>query len=432
MSSSFALFDSMFVAAHMLKIISYAVMLVGLQLDSFHLFRQAEGASAVLSTGRDSVLTERNLLRAVMDNLPDYIFCKNEAGQFIATNDAHAKALGAEGIEDVIGKSDFDFYPRQQAERYYEDDQLVFRSGEAVCDRVDVGIDPRVTARSLLTTKVPLKDDRGNVVGLVGICRDVSALQNTIQRTLRDLETARAKSDQHAANLERVVEELEQFVYIATHDLQEPVRSLVAYSTLLREDVGDHLSDDAATDLKYIQTAATRMQALITDLLNYSRAGTTATRSESVSLDTCVDNSLEALRSQLTETGASVERQPLPTVSGDPTLLTQVYQNLISSALKYSRAADPVVELTAQVQDGEWTLGVRDNGIGLEPQYAEQIFEPFKRLHGVGEYSGTGIGLAICRKNISRLGGRIWVDSKPDQGAHFKFTFPHSREELEP
>ena len=127
-------------------------------------------------------------------------------------------------------------------------------------------------------------------------------------------------------------------------------------------------------------------------------------KTEAVSLDACVDESLEALRSQLEQSGAQIERQVLPKVVGDATLLTQLYQNLLSNALTFSRSGEPVVELTARQTGDVWTLGVRDNGIGLEPDYADQIFEPFKRLHGLTEYPGTGIGLAVCRKNVERHG----------------------------
>ena len=154
-------------------------------------------------------------------------------------------------------------------------------------------------------------------------------------------------------------------------------------------------------------------------------------KTEAVSLDACVDESLEALRSQLEQSGAQIERQVLPKVVGDATLLTQLYQNLLSNALKFSRSGEPVVELTARQTGDVWTLGVRDNGIGLEPDYADQIFEPFRRLHGLTEYPGTGIGLAVCRKNVERHGGRIWVESKPHEGAHFKFTLPDAGKKLE-
>ena len=258
---------------------------------------------------------------------------------------------------------------------------------------------------------------------------DISAELSRVNQDLLEELSARREAEKALA---RSNAELEQFAYVASHDMQEPVRSLVAYSTLLREDLDEELPEDAATDLDYIVKAANRMQTVIADLLAFSRAGRVAMKTETVSLDACVDESLEALRSHLEQSGARIERQALPRVVGDATLLTQLYQNLLSNSLKFARNEESVVELTAQQTGDVWTLGVRDNGIGIEPEYAEQIFEPFKRLHGITEYPGTGIGLAICRKNVDRHGGRIWEESRPAEGAHFKFTLPNAGKELEP
>ena len=203
---------------------------------------------------------------------------------------------------------------------------------------------------------------------------DSSAELSRVNHDLLEELSARREAEKALA---RSNAELEQFTYIASHDLQEPVRSLVAYNTLLREDLGEDLPEDAATDLDYIAKAANRMQTVITDLLAFSRAGRAAMKTQTVSLDACVDESLEALRSHLEQSGARIERQALPRVVGDATLLTQLYQNLLSNALKFARDGEPVVELTAQQTGNVWTMGVRDNGIGLKAEYAEQIFDPF-------------------------------------------------------
>ncbi len=224
--------------------------------------------------------------------------------------------------------------------------------------------------------------------------------------------------------LERFNNELDQFTYVASHDLQEPVRNLVSYSTLLKEDLGDVLSENAAEDLFYITSAASRMQQLVQDLLALSRAGRAPVKTESVDLNDCLNHALDALRIRIDEAEAEVTVKPLPTVVGDATLLTQLYQNLLGNALKFVGDERPVIHLTVERQDDMWTLGVRDNGIGLAPEYAEQIFKPFKRLHGMATYAGTGIGLSICQKAVERHGGRIWVESEPGQGAHFRFTLP--------
>jgi len=223
--------------------------------------------------------------------------------------------------------------------------------------------------------------------------------------------------------------ELDDFTHMASHDLQEPLRTLIAFSDLLRKDLGQSLPERAAQDLGFIADAAKRMQTLIQDLLALSRAGRVAKKRERVSLDECADRALEVLVMRVRETGAEVTRHALPQVWGDSTMLTQLYQNLIGNALKFCGDQRPIIQLTFEEKNGDQILGVKDNGIGIEPKYAPQIFQPFLRLHGRAEYEGSGIGLAICRKIVERHGGRIWVESEPGKGAHFRFTISRRRRE---
>jgi len=238
------------------------------------------------------------------------------------------------------------------------------------------------------------------------------------------VERKQSETDLLAAlhELERKNAELDEFTYVASHDLQEPLRKLISFGDLLRKDVGDELPERAARDLGFITDAARRMQTLVQDLLSLSRFGSSAMRLVLLPLDDCVDSALEALDERVMETGAEVVRDELPGISADRTLLTQLYQNLIGNALKFVGTERPRIHLTAELENGHHVLGVRDNGIGIKPEHAEQIFIPFKRLHGRAEYSGSGIGLAICRKVVERHGGRIWVESEPGKGAHFRFT----------
>ena len=245
----------------------------------------------------------------------------------------------------------------------------------------------------------------------------------SLRSHLQIVEQQKRNIERQTDELRRVNHELEQFASVAAHDLQEPVRSLVSFTSLLREDLGDDLPAEAETDLRYISEAALRMQRLIRDLLTLSRTGRVDFESTKVQLGACLDEALDALRSGVAESGASIERCELPAVTGSRTLLTQLYQNLLSNALKFSTAT-PRVTLTAESGDAFWTLGVRDEGIGIKPEYTERIFEPFKRLHGVSQYEGSGIGLAVCRKAVERHGGKIWVESVPGRGSHFRFTLP--------
>jgi signal transduction histidine kinase len=223
--------------------------------------------------------------------------------------------------------------------------------------------------------------------------------------------------------------ELDGFTNMASHDMQEPLRTLMAFSDLLRKDLGDSLSKQAAKDLTFITEAARRMQALIQDLLALSRAGRAPKKREKVSLRECADLALEALAMRVQETGAQIVQDKLPDVWGDSTLITQLYQNLIGNALKFSVDQRPLIQLTFEEREGTQVFGVKDNGIGIEPNYAREVFKPFRRLHGRSEYEGSGVGLAICRKIVDRHGGKIWVESEPGKGAHFRFTFPHRAKE---
>jgi len=259
-----------------------------------------------------------------------------------------------------------------------------------------------------------------------GIISERKRAEATLAEQSRRLELANDE-------LKRKNTELDQFTYVASHDLQEPLRKVTAFSGMLRQDLGDSLSERAEKDLGFILDAARRMQKLVQDLLALSRSGRVALKWETISLNQCVDQALETLAMRMKESRAEIIRDDLPEVWGDRTTLTQLYQNLLSNALKFTTAERPLIRLTADRINGRLILGVKDNGIGVEPKYAEQIFAPFKRLHGRGEYQGTGIGLAICAKTVERHGGKIWVESETGWGAHFKFTLgemaPSEKEE---
>ena len=251
--------------------------------------------------------------------------------------------------------------------------------------------------------------------------------QAVLQRTHAELEQRvrerTAGLEQAHAELRRQYAELDEFTFVASHDLQEPLRKLIAFGELLPRDVGGDLPTAARNDLRFITDAARRMQTLVQDLLTLSRVGQTALERGRVVLDVCADRALDALAARVNETGAEIVRDALPAVVGDATLLTQLYQNLIGNALKFTQnGTPPRIRLTAKPHDGQWVFGVQDNGIGVPPKYADQIFAPFKRLHSRDQFEGTGIGLAVCRKAVERHGGRIWVEAAPGQGAHFKFT----------
>ncbi len=238
------------------------------------------------------------------------------------------------------------------------------------------------------------------------------------------LEAAQGELEKTAAELRRSNQELEQFAYVASHDLQEPLRKIASFCNLLESRYADQLDDRASTYLHYIVDGAMRMQALVNDLLLYSRVTTRGQEFAPANMDEILQEAQANLDVAIAECEAQVSCDALPAVFGDGTQLVRLLQNLIGNAIKYRGEAPPQVHLAAAKERDEWVFSVRDNGIGIAPEYAERIFVIFQRLHTREEYGGTGIGLAVCKKIVERHGGRIWVESAEGAGATFRFTLP--------
>lgn len=258
----------------------------------------------------------------------------------------------------------------------------------------------------------PLASDDETLI--ISIIRDITARKQTETR-LRAV----------AEDLERSNRELEQFAYVASHDLQEPLRMVASYTQLLARRYKDKLDSDADEFIGFAVDGARRMQELINDLLTYSRVGSRPLELELVDSNEVVDQVILDLGAAIQDSAATVTRGDLPNVRADPRQLHQLFQNLIANAIKFQKPGlAPVVHVASRATDGNWTFSVSDNGIGIEPQYVERIFMLFQRLHSRAEYPGTGIGLAICKKIVERHGGTIAVHSTPGQGTTFEFTLP--------
>jgi PAS domain S-box-containing protein len=612
----------------------------------------------------DALQAERNLLRTLIDNVPDYIFVKDVEGRFMSSNMAHARSGGVATPAELIGKTAFDLYPADLAARFHADDVALMETGEELINAERHTVDAAGNDTLVLTTKIPLRDRDGNINGLVGISRDITdyraaqealsqsearfqmvakatndavwdwnlvtdalwwnhgiqqfgytaqeidlhrsswmnhihlddqamitqsiqaaldhsdqswgeeyrfrradgtyanifdrgfiirdesgkplrmigammdiserkqterqikeseerfralaeysshiitirepngviryvspsieqvlgyapeevigragfesihpddlvklkddpntqimvtetryrhkdgswrVLENVRQNLLdnpaiagivinsRDITERKLAEETLAltlAELTRSNEELQQFAYVASHDLQEPLRMVGSYVQLLSRRYSGKLDPEADEFIAYAVDGATRMQRLIQDLLAYSRVGTRAKPFEVVDCEMLLDQVLANLKIAIAEQQAVIHHEPLPKLMADNTQLMTVFQNLIGNAIKFHGDIAPIVHITAEQNGNEWLFSVRDNGIGIDPKYMDRLFIIFKRLHTKAEYPGTGIGLAICKKVIERHSGRIWIESEAGKGATFFFTLPVRR-----
>jgi light-regulated signal transduction histidine kinase (bacteriophytochrome) len=236
--------------------------------------------------------------------------------------------------------------------------------------------------------------------------------------------TERKQAEQR---LKRSNESLEQFAYVASHDLQEPLRIIASYSQLLERRYKDKLDQDADDFIEFIVDAADRMQKLITDLLVFSRVGSKDVAPGRVDSTEVIRKVIAAMSATIEENKAAVTYERLPVLIAPEISFTQIFQNLLGNALKFRSPEPPKIHVAATEHNNEWIFSVRDNGIGIEPQYKERIFQIFQRLHSKQEYPGTGIGLSICKKIVENWGGRIWVESELGKGSTFFFTIPTER-----
>ncbi|MBU6453817.1 MAG: PAS domain-containing protein [Cyanobacteria bacterium REEB67] len=253
----------------------------------------------------------------------------------------------------------------------------------------------------------PIRGDAGDVTGALLLVQDISERKKLSEEVTR-------------SNIA-----LQQFATVAAHDLQEPLRSIAGFTDMLAQYQGEQLDEKSERCMGKIKNGVKRMQTLINDLLSYSRIQTTAQILQATDCNAILAACIKTLNASITESEATISVDPLPVVMADASQIAQVFQNLVGNALKFC-AADrpPLVQISAQRQATAWLFSVKDNGIGIAPEFAERVFRIFQRLHSQASYAGTGIGLAVCQTIVDRHGGRIWVESEPGNGSTFYFTIP--------
>jgi PAS domain S-box-containing protein len=354
--------------------------------------------------------------RTVLDTIPVGIYLADETGHIHYANPEGQMIWGGIRYVDIEGYDNYKAWWRASGELVEAEEwglARAVRRGETSLNEI-IEIESFDGFHKIISNSaLPLYDSQQKLRGAAAVVKDITDHQR-IQRAMV----------QAAEDLARSNAELQQFAYIASHDLQEPLRMVSSYLQLIQRRYQGQLDAEADEFIYFAVDGANRMKILINDLLAYSRVGT---RTKSFVPTDCQDVLQQVLHNliiALEEAGALVTTDPLPTVSGDSVQLEQLLQNLIANAVKFRGGQPPQVHVSAERHNGDWLFSVRDNGIGFAPQYQERIFTVFQRLHSAAQYPGTGIGLAICKKIVERHGGRIWAESQPGQGATFYFTLP--------
>ncbi|MCH8147608.1 MAG: AAA family ATPase [Planctomycetes bacterium] len=263
-----------------------------------------------------------------------------------------------------------------------------------------------------------------NAQGFAQLQELAATLERKVQQRTEHIESQKKELESLNEELGRSNSDLQQFAYVASHDLQEPLRTVTSFCGLIKEQYGDKLDKEGIEFIEFAVDGATRMKTLIADLLTYSRVGTRSKPFAPTDCQRILDRVLLGLKIAIEESGAKITCDSLPTVMGDETQLAQLFQNLIGNAIKFCKNETPQIHIGVQQQDQDWCFSVRDNGIGIAEEHQARVFQIFQRLHARDEYSGTGIGLAVCKKTVECHGGRIWVESEPGSGSTFQFTIP--------
>jgi len=352
--------------------------------------------------------------RGLLEAAPDAMVVVDQRGEIVLLNLQAEKQFGYRR-DELVGQKVTNIIPQGFAERLIADGART--AAEALAQQIGTGIE-------LYALR---KDGSGFPIEMMLSPLD-SAQGVLVTAAIRDI-TERKRSEAHLlkalGELKRSNDELEHFAYVASHDLQEPLRMVASYTQLLAKRYKGRLDADADEFIAYAVDGSNRMQGMIQDLLAYSRAGARNVKTlREISSEDALQEALTNLQVAIHESGAVVSHDPLPAITTDSTQLTQIFQNLIGNAIKYRRAEVPRVHISSAGNAAERTFAVRDNGLGIDPQYFEKIFVLFQRLHAREEFAGTGIGLAICKKMLEGLGGKIWVESQLEKGSTFYFALP--------
>lgn len=398
------------------ELIQRGCALVALGLISWVGWQLAESVEAAQQLRVDSCLRQvaeeaATFFRSMIDHVPIGVSRTDLSGRFVFVNEAFCRMFDA-SVDDLLGKSTEEIVPFiplgketvEEERRVAESDETaerIERFSEGACERY------------MKVVRTPVKDGLGQIIGVQSVWLDVTELKQS-QHNL----------ERHAQNLERSNVDLQQFAYVASHDLQEPLRSISSYCQLFEKHYSHQLDERGLRWLEFAVKGSQRMQTLVRDLLEYARIDNKSQTWFTVDSRVPCFLAIENLSKVIEEVQAKITVGKLPVVWADEVQLAALFQNLVNNAVKFRGERSPEISITAEMLEDCWRFAVQDNGIGIKPEFHERVFEIFKRLQTSEKYEGTGIGLAICKRIVERFGGRIWVESQFGNGCTFYFTLP--------
>ncbi len=363
--------------------------------------------------------------RTLLENIPQKIFSKDIHSVYVSCNQSFARDLGITP-DDFTGKTDYDFFPKELADKYRADDRRILKSGRA--EAIEEKYIHEGKEYVVYTVKTPLRDEQGDTTGILGIFWDITEQKHAEEELKRYREHLEELIQERTAELEAANKELESFSYSVSHDLRSPLRSIDGFSRMLLEDYSGKLDEEGRKYIHRVRNASQRMGQLIDDLLSLSRVSRREMRHELVDLSALANTIAADLGDMQPERQIEWNIQPGIFAPGDAGLLRILFENLLGNAVKFTgKTEDARIEFGRADHGGEEAYCVRDNGAGFDMTYSDKLFGAFQRLHLQDEFPGTGIGLAIVQRIVNRHGGRIWAEGTLDKGAAFFFTLP-SRE----
>jgi signal transduction histidine kinase len=366
-----------------------------------------------------------HILNTFISYLPDAFYVKDVNGRKLIANEVDLALMGSKKLHEVINKTDEEIFNNEVGKKGLQDDLQIIQTGQALINKLQSFTDENNNEKWLLTTKVPFYNTEGKIAGLIGLGRDITLQKNEEKKLIASEKLLLQTNADLQLKTQALINsntDLERFAYVASHDLQEPLKLINGFMQLLKAKCSQLLDKEAAQYVDFSLDSATKMQQLIDDILAYSRATANQIEIQTIQMNEVVTQALQHVQATIAEKKATIIVGTMPIIQGNYTILLQLMQNLISNGLKYQAPGNtPIIKIDAIALDNKWTFMVEDNGIGIAVEYQEKVFELFQRLQTTQKYKGSGIGLATCKKIIEKLGGKIWVEPATKGGSIFKF-----------